>query len=188
MNAPDTSHDDAQVAVRPAVYEDARPIYNLIRQHADRLIVRSLANVLEHLDRFLVAEARPEGRVVGALCYGLWPEIGDALRTSAELQSVCVDGDWRRRGVGRRLVEAQIARLRALHVWQIVVLTYEVRFFESLGFREADKRGLMYKLYTGCLNCSKHENPFTCPEHAMVLPVGPSSATAPTAVPPPSLP
>lgn len=184
MSETDSPRDDGQVVVRPAVYEDARPIYNLIRLHADRLIVRSLSNVLEHLDRFLVAEARPEGRVVGALCYGLWPEIGDAMRTSAELQSVCVDGEWRRRGVGRRLVEAQIDRLRALHVWQIVVLTYEVRFFERLGFREADKRTLMYKLYTGCINCSKHENPFTCPEHAMVLSVGRPDAEAPSAAPP----
>ena len=183
MKDPATPRDDAQVVVRPAVYEDARSIYNLIRLHADRLIVRSLSNVLEHLDRFLVAEARPGGRLVGALCYGLWPEIGDEMRTSAELQSVCVDEGWRRHGVGRRLVEAQIERLRALHVWQIVVLTYEVRFFESLGFREADKRTLMYKLYTGCINCSKHENPFTCPEHAMVLSVGRPAAGEPASAP-----
>ena len=169
MSETDSPRDDGQVVVRPAVYEDARPIYNLIRLHADRLIMRSLSNVLEHLDRFLVAEARPEGRVVGALCYGLWPEIGDAMRTSAELQSVCVAPAVRRRGVGRRLVAAQIDRLRALHVAQIVVLTYAVGFFESLGFREIDKHAIMYKLYTGCVNCPKHEDPFTCPERAMAL-------------------
>ena len=56
--------------------------------------------------------------------------------------------------------------------------------FERLGFREADKRTLMYKLYTGCINCSKHENPFTCPEHAMVLSVGRPDAETPSAAPP----
>ena len=155
-------------SIRPARYEDARPVYSLIRANSDALLVRSLSNVLENLDRFLVAEAA-DGAVVGAVCYGLWPEIGNELRTSAELQSVCVDASWRRRGVGKRIVEAQIARLRALHVGQIVVLTYATEFFAGLGFREIDKHAIMYKLYTGCMNCPKHDDPFTCPEHAMAL-------------------
>ena len=154
--------------IRPARYEDARPVYALIRANADTLIVRSLSNVLENLDRFLVAEA-DGGAIVGVVCYGLWPEIGNELGTSAELQSVCVDAAWRRRGVGKRIVAAQIERLRALHVAQIVVLTYAVEFFAGLGFREIDKHEIMYKLYTGCMNCAKHDDPFTCPEHAMAL-------------------
>ena len=154
--------------IRPARYEDARPIYALIRANSDTLLMRPLSNVLENLDRFLVAEAAG-GAVVGAVCYGLWPEIGNELGTSAELQSVCVDAAWRRRGVGKRIVAAQIERLRALHVGQIVVLTYAVEFFAGLGFREIDKHAIMYKLYTGCMNCPKHDDPFTCPEHAMAL-------------------
>lgn len=154
--------------IRPARYEDARPIYALIRANSDTLLMRPLSNVLENLDRFLVAEAAG-GAVVGAVCYGLWPEIGNELGTSAELQSVCVDAAWRRRGVGKRIVSAQIERLRALHVGQIVVLTYAVEFFAGLGFREIDKHAIMYKLYTGCMNCPKHDDPFTCPEHAMAL-------------------
>lgn len=78
--------DSDAVRIRPAVYEDARPVYRLIREHSDALLLRPLSNVLENLDRFLVAEA-PDGAIVGAICYGLWPEIGDELRTSAELQS-----------------------------------------------------------------------------------------------------
>ena len=27
----------------------------------------------------------------------------------------------------------------------------------------------MHKLYMGCLNCSKYDSPFTCPEVAMAL-------------------
>ena len=168
-------HDGtASFRIRAARCEDARPIYSLVRANADALIVRSLSNVLEHVDRFLVAEAA-DGSVVGAVGYGLWPEIGNELGTSAELQSVCVDAAWRRRGAGRALVEAQIERLRALHVGQIVVLTYAVAFFAGLGFREIDKREIMYKLYTGCMNCSKHDDPFTCPERAMAFSLGPGS-------------
>ena len=164
-------HDGtASFRIRPARCEDARAVHSLIRANADALIVRSLSNVLERIDRFLVAEAAG-GEVVGAVCYGLWPEIGNELATSAELQSVCVDAAWRRRGVGRALVRAQIGRLRPLRVGQIVVLTYAVPFFAELGFREIDKHAIMYKLYTGCMNCAKHDDPFTCPERAMALPV-----------------
>ena len=159
---------DDSFRIRAARYEDARPIYALIRANADALILRPLSNVLENLDRFLVAEAA-DGSIVGTICYGLWPEIGNELGTSAELQSVCVDAAWRRRGVGRRIVAAQLERLRALHVGQIVVLTYAVEFFAGLGFREIDKHAIMYKLYTGCMNCAKHDDPFTCPEYAMAL-------------------
>lgn len=159
---------NAAFEVRPARYEDARAIHALIRKHSDALLVRSIGNVLENLDRFLVAEAAG-GALVGAIAYGLWPEIGDEMRTSAELQSVCVEESWRRRGVGRALALAQIERLRALHVGQIVVLTYATAFFAGLGFREIDKHEIMYKLYTGCMNCPKHDDPFTCPERAMAL-------------------
>ena len=27
---------------------------------------------------------------------------------------------------------------------------------------------IMHKLYTGCINCTKHADPFTCPEKAMI--------------------
>ena len=64
--------------IRPARYEDARPVYALIRANSDTLLVRPLSNVLEHLDRFLVAEAA-DGSIVGTVCYGLWPEIGELV-------------------------------------------------------------------------------------------------------------
>ncbi len=162
----DDAHDG--VAIRSARTSDARRICALVKTHSSQLIVRSLGNVLKNLDRFLVAES-PDGTLVGTLAYELWPEIGDEHSTSAELQSVCVLESWRGRGVGRRLVEAQLERLRALGVAQAVVLTFAVDFFSDIGFREIEKRAVMYKLYTGCINCAKHENPFTCPEKAMAL-------------------
>ena len=155
-------------AIRPAKASDAREICALIKDNGGQLIVRSLGNVIKNIDRFLVAEI-PGGGIAGALAYELWPEIGAENSTSAELQSVCVRKNWRGRGVGHALVAAQLARLRSLGVAQAVVLTFAVDFFSGIGFREIEKKAVMYKLYTGCINCSKHENPFTCPEHAMAM-------------------
>ena len=35
----------------------------------------------------------------------------------------------------------------------------------------AEMYAKLWKLYTGCINCTKHTDPFTCPEIAMVRPV-----------------
>ena len=37
----------------------------------------------------------------------------------------------------------------------------------KLGFSEIPKSKVMHKLYSGCLHCTKHADPFTCPEIAM---------------------
>ena len=52
---------------------------------------------------------------------------------------------------------------------QCVVLTFSPEFFRKLGFIEVPKESLMHKLYAGCINCTKYDNPFTCPEVAMAL-------------------
>ena len=118
-------------ALRTARLVDAERIFALIHLHRDRLVPRSLGNIVENIDRFVVAEV--DGEMVGCATYGIFPEIGEPLHTAVEIQSVAVRAPWRRQGVGRAL----------------------------------DK--VMYKLYTGCINCTKYANPFTCPEKAMVL-------------------
>ena len=160
------------VTIRSAVFKDTKEIYNLIKDNDDMLITRSMSDIAQHIDRFLVATDGDE--TVGAIAYDFLPEIGDPQRTSVELQSVCVKAGWRKKGVGRMLVEAQLARVMPLEPFQIVVLTFAVAFFEKLGFSTVPKTSLMHKLYMGCINCVKHESPFTCPEQAMVKRLGDS--------------
>ncbi|MGN0844414.1 MAG: GNAT family N-acetyltransferase [Kiritimatiellia bacterium] len=159
----------AGVTIRPATFTDARGIYTLIASDCERLITRSLTNVIENIDRFMVAVS-DRGEIVGTIAYQLWAEFGNPLKTTAELQSVCVKPDWRKCGVDRAMVDAQLKRLEGLRVWQIIVLTFETQFFRHMGFEKVDKHLIMHKLYRGCANCSKHESPFTCPEVAMARP------------------
>lgn len=161
--------DKDEVVVRQALFTDVRGIYTLIKGNTDMLVPRSMSDVVQHIDRFLVAECG--GELVGAIAYEFLPEIGDAERTSVELQSVCVKDGWRNRGVGQMLVRGQIERLLPLKPYQLVVLTFAEKFFEKLGFRAVPKQTMMHKLYMGCINCTKHESPFTCPEVAMVMPI-----------------
>jgi amino-acid N-acetyltransferase len=82
---------------------------------------------------------------------------------------VAVRETCRRKGIGSLLVKGALARVRALAPADVTVLTLTPEFFATLGFREIPKTRIMHKLYTGCINCTKHTDPFTCPERAMAL-------------------
>ena len=155
----------AEARIRAATLKDAETIYALIRRNSDQLVPRSLGSVVESIDRFFVAEA--EGETVGCASYQIHPEIGEAEAAAVEIVSLAVKSIFRRRGIGRLLVKAAMERIAALRPREIVVLTFAPEFFGSLGFQEIPKNKIMHKLYTGCINCTKHGNPYTCPEIAM---------------------
>lgn len=154
-----------KTTIRVAELRDAERIYALISGNSDQLVPRSLGNVVETIDRFVLAEAA--GELVGCAAYQIHPEIGNAEAASVEVVSVAVTATFRRRGIGRLLVEAVLAKVATFRPREVVVLTFAPEFFRSLGFVEIAKTEIMHKLYTGCINCTKHANPYTCPEIAM---------------------
>ena len=159
-----------QATIRAATLKDAERIFALIARNSDMLVPRSLGNIVESVDRFVIAEA--EGEMVGCAAYQIHPEIGDAEAATVEIVSVAVKSIFRKRGVGRGLVEAVVANVKRFHPKEVLVLTFAPEFFRKLGFVETPKTEVMHKLYTGCINCTKHANPFTCPEIAMKRDVG----------------
>ncbi len=154
-------------AIRSAQMEDVNNIFELIRSHPEELIVRSLSDIAQNIDRFYVAEAA--GQLIGCASYGFLPEIGEMHRTTVEIKSVAVTAEWRGRGVGHKLVRQVIRRLEPLNIAQFLVLTFVPEFFAKLGFREIPKKLIMHKIYIGCINCTRFSDPFTCPEVAMAL-------------------
>ena len=153
--------------VRKATLGDAERIYALVRLNSDQLVPRSLGNIVEAIDRFFIAEA--DGEMAGCASYQIHPEIGSPEAAAVEIVSVAVKSVFRRRGIGRALVTAVMEKVRLFGPKEVVVLTFAPEFFSSLGFVEIPKTKIMHKLYTGCINCTKHADPFTCPELAMVL-------------------
>jgi N-acetylglutamate synthase-like GNAT family acetyltransferase len=153
--------------IRPAVLKDAEQIFDLIRQHKEDLISRPIGDIIQNIDRFFVADA--EDKVVACAAFEVLPEIGMPERASVEIQSVAVHPDYRRHRIGTRIVRYILERIKVFEPAQAIVLTFAPEFFASLGFRQIEKRQVMHKLYMGCINCTKHANPFTCPEIAMAL-------------------
>ena len=147
--------------IRTAQLKDAEQIFALVHLNRDQLVPRSMGNIVENIDRFTVAAIG--GDIVGCATYQIHPEIGKSEEATVEVQSVAVRAPYRRRGV----VEAVIRRVAPLAVKDVVVLTFAPGFFQKLGFETIEKTQIMHKLYTGCINCTKHADPFTCPEIAM---------------------
>lgn len=153
--------------IRSAVLKDAEQIFDLIREHKEDLISRPMGDIIQNIDRFYVAEVN--GKVVGCAAYQILPEIGIPERASVEIQSVAVHADYRRHHIGSQIVKHILERVRVFEPAQAIVLTFAPDFFGSLGFKRIEKTQVMHKLYMGCINCTKHANPFTCPEIAMAL-------------------
>ena len=159
--------DEIRTDIRPAVLKDAEQVFNLIRSHQEDLISRPIGDIIQNIDRFIVCEV--EGRVVGCAAWHILPEIGEPERASVEIQSVAVDQAYRRHHIGTRIVSRILTDIRRFDPAQAIVLTFAPEFFTSLGFKVIPKTQVMHKLYMGCINCTKHANPFTCPEIAMAL-------------------
>ena len=154
-----------QARIRAATLRDTEKIFALVSLNSDMLVPRSLGNIVESVDRFVIAEA--EGEMVGCASYQIHPEIGNAEAATVEIVSVAVKSMFRKRGIGRLLVEAIVANVKRFNPREVLVLTFAPEFFRKLGFSETPKTEVMHKLYTGCINCTKHADPFTCPEIAM---------------------
>jgi len=125
------------IVERPATLADATPIYMLIREHQDDLIVRPMSDVIMNIDRFHVCE--DAGCVIACAAWQILPEVGDPSKASVEIQSVAVGKPYRRRHVGTRLIRAVLARVESFAPTQAIVLTFAPEFFRSWAFARSPK-------------------------------------------------
>lgn len=155
--------------VRRAKISDAENIQTLISQYAelDRMLPRSLADIYENLQSFLVAE--DDGGIVFGCCalQIIWSDL-------AEIKSLAVRKDSTGRGIGRALVEAALKTTRDLGLERVFTLTLELGFFERLAFTKIEKSELPMKVWSDCAKCSKQDN---CDEVALIYNMGPSQPT-----------
>ena len=145
--------------IRPANVHDVQAIHALIFYSAehDRMLFRSLADIYENLQTFLVAHS--DTSVVGCCALEVvWADL-------AEIKSLAVGDDVRGQGVGRALVEKALEQGRALAVPRIFALTLEPGFFEKLGFAVVGKEALPMKVWRDCARCPKQQE---CDEIAVI--------------------
>ena len=145
--------------LRPAAVADVPSIQKLIMFYANKrkMLPVSLSRLYEDLRDFFVYETGG-GVVACAALHIVWEDI-------AEVRSVAVKQELRGKGIGRVLVDACSNEAKRLGLPRVFCLTYSVKFFQALGFREVDKASLPHKIWADCINCPQFPD---CSEVPMV--------------------
>jgi amino-acid N-acetyltransferase len=115
--------------VRPARTSDVELIRRLVDFYTDtgRLLDKPTVTLYEDIQEFVIAEVDGEPVGCGAL-HVLWVDL-------AEVRTVAVDPSCKHKGVGHAILEALLARARAVGVLRVFCLTFEVSFFAAHGFK-----------------------------------------------------
>ena len=145
--------------IRKAKLDDVKEIQKLIKLYASKghILPRSLSELYDHLRDFFVYTRNRN--VIGICALHLcWEDL-------AEVRSLAVQEEDRKKGIGAKLVKACLEEANDLRIKRVFALTYEPVFFERLGFEKVDKAVLPHKIWTDCLNCVKFPD---CDEVALV--------------------
>lgn len=145
--------------IRKAKLKDAKEIQRLIKLYSTRgeILPRSLSELYDHLRDFFVSTR--DRKVVGICALHIcWDDL-------AEIRTLAVEEEDRRRGVGAKLVKACLEESKEFGVKKVFALTYRPEFFEKQGFQKVDKSALPHKIWSDCLKCVKFPD---CDEIALV--------------------
>jgi amino-acid N-acetyltransferase len=134
-----------ELIVRPAVTQDVRSIRELVDTYASdrRLLSKATVTLFEDVQEFVVAES--DARIVGCgALHVMWEDL-------AEVRTIAVLPDLRRRGIGSKVLAALIDRGRELGVERFFGLTFETEFFASHGFQLVEKSPIEPEVYSQLL-------------------------------------
>lgn len=136
--------------LRRARTPDAQAIRALVQplSEARILVAKDAVNYYESLQEFrlVVDRSGDEEVVVGcAALHVLWEDL-------AEARTVATHPDYRGRGIGRALIEALLVDARAIGVSRVFCLTFETRFFGSLGFEPISGTPVSPEVYVELLH------------------------------------
>jgi len=151
------------IQVEKAKIPDIPQIHKLINDYAQEgeMLARPLSELYEDIRDYFVIK---EGEVVVA-CAALHVSWSDL----AEVRSVAVAKDSKKKGLGARLVAACLEEARALGIETIFCFTYQPEFFKRHKFIDIDKMELPRKVWTDCFRCPKFPN---CDETALIYYAG----------------
>ena len=134
---------------RKATFNDVEEIFNLVNVYAQDgiMLARSRNTLYETLRDMYVAEENGEILGVGGL-HIVWDEL-------AEVRTLAVQKKALRRHIGANIVKYLIEEGKTLGVRKVFTLTYQDKFFASLGFKVVTKDDLPQKVWKECIDCPK---------------------------------
>jgi len=138
--------------LRKARIADVEEMMVLINSNAEEglMLPRSRNMLYEHIREFLLAEE--EAQLVGvASLHILWSDL-------AEIRALAVSSEYKRKGIGTKIVKALEEEAKELGVTKLFALTYQPEFFKYCGYEEVSKDQMPQKVWTECINCLKFPN------------------------------
>jgi amino-acid N-acetyltransferase len=150
------------LTIRKARIGDVKKIHKILSAYSTegKVLPRSLSELYDQLRDFFVAVEPVDGPIAGTCAMHIcWDDL-------AEIRSLAVVDGCQRAGTGAALVKACIEEARQLDVDRIFVLTYAVKFFNKIGFKNVDKAVLPHKVWSDCIKCVKFPD---CDEEALLL-------------------
>lgn len=151
----------APVLLRAASPADAPAIAALLHGYAmqNLLLDRSEEDILFYLKNFTVA-VDADNNLLGCMA------VRDFGNDLLEVRSLAVKPDLRQSGIGRKLVQKAIGRLRSERAqFRLFALTLQPGFFEKLDFSIVEKELFPEKIWADCLRCPKQH---CCDEFAVL--------------------
>lgn len=120
--------DRPAVEIRPLRLDDIPALHQFIEPFVaeGKLLPRTVDELEELVPNGFVAVCAD--RIVGVAALEIYS------RKLAELRSLAVAPDYRRHGIGARLVQHCVDRARARHVLEVMAITSSEDFFRSCGF------------------------------------------------------
>lgn len=151
--------DIVEVQCRKAEVQDVESLYKLIQMYAEKgiMLPRSKDMLVELINTFVVVEV--DGHIVGC---GSLSKLGQDL---VEVRSLGISDGFKGMGIGRKLVDHLLEEARIQKVSKVMALTYEVAFFEKIGFSIVPKHIFPEKVWRDCVNCPKQ---YCCDEIAVM--------------------
>ena len=147
------------ITLRDGTAADARAIHGLVLDHLaeGHLLPRDDAEVAAHAARFVVAV---QGDAIVACA-----ELAPLSASVAEVRSFVVSREARRLGVGRRLIDAIVARAQVGGFLKLCAFTHSPGYFVHLGFSMVPHTWLPEKIATDCSGCRQFRQ---CGQYAVM--------------------
>jgi amino-acid N-acetyltransferase len=146
---------------RKAQLQDARSIYNLIDSFTcdGTLLRRSYLEICANIHTFTIVETGSHQFIGCAALHVYGPHL-------AEIRSIVVHPDTKRRGAGSLLVHALLDQAEASGIKCVCLFTRIPAFFEHFHFRVAERQALPDKVLKDCIHCARRN---ACDEIAMAI-------------------
>jgi GNAT superfamily N-acetyltransferase len=119
----------------------------------DRESIRTdYSRVFEEIDSFNGCElfvAEDEGKVVGTAMYVIVPNLSHTGLPWTIVENVVVDGECRRKGIGKLLMDYAAAKSKEAGCYKVQLLSHKTRteahrFYQSIGYKPSAEGFRLY--------------------------------------------